>query len=159
MAFLKFVDGPAEEERVHIGIPPQPVRWFCQCPELGSDELQSWWALEEPPEDPSVTVTRYELIEDEYLYNAVDDEETYCYRVAQEEETGLERDWEAIDLLVKEAADIERGVAKGEDDVAALTVASNFRLRAICLQMGMQSGPDEDLKGLQNNEEGEASDG
>lgn len=59
---LVFADGPAEDERVHINVEPQPVRWYCESAELGSDDLHGWWSLEEPLPDDSITVTRYELL-------------------------------------------------------------------------------------------------
>lgn len=54
-------DGPAAEERVHMVVPPTPVRWFCRSGEMGSDERMAWWTMEEPPQDDSVEITEYRL--------------------------------------------------------------------------------------------------
>lgn len=89
---LVFADGPAEDERVHINVEPQPVRWYCESAELGSDDLHGWWSLEEPLPDDSITVTRYELLGEIDDPDIEGDARVYRYGISAE--IDAPEDWE-----------------------------------------------------------------
>jgi hypothetical protein len=106
---LVFADGPAHEERIITAVPPLGTRWFVQGHELGSDEIQSWWSLEEPPEDETVTVTRYELcVEDSGT--PTEDGIQHVFRVAEgtadEAADIIKRGEELLERMRSEGAEI-----------------------------------------------------
>lgn len=54
---LKFLDGPAKDDRIHMVVPPSQKRWHCRSARA------SWWVIDtDPPEDPTVVVTEYEVV-------------------------------------------------------------------------------------------------
>lgn len=56
---LRFLDGPAQGEKIILTVPPTRRRWFCRM--RGEGPKPSWWFISErPPADPDVEVTEYE---------------------------------------------------------------------------------------------------
>lgn len=56
---LRFLDGPAQGEKIMLSVPPTQRRWFCRM--RGDGEQPSWWYIDAPPPaDSDVEVTVYE---------------------------------------------------------------------------------------------------
>lgn len=61
--YVFLFDGPAEEERIVSALPPTPQRWFCQSPEMGSDETTDWWVFDaEPAPIDGGVITEYRIV-------------------------------------------------------------------------------------------------
>lgn len=158
-AVLIFVDGPASDLRVEMSIPPTRTRWFIEGREMGSDETITWWSMEEPPEDPSVTVTRYDLIEDVSRPIDEDGNEVFTYAQAESGINSMEdavaamagdpevrRRLEALNARMAKEDEVPRSYFRVEDIVAVMlggkwvdVTAGSIGMREVLLEPSADS--------------------